>query len=70
MILEVAFAFGVCIMCFVYAVGHISGGHFNPAVTFSTVLWGQMNPIKGVMYIVVQVWKFWHASFERIFETP
>lgn len=55
MILTVAFAFGICIMCFVYAVGHISGGHFNPAVTFATMLFGQINPIKAIVYIACQV---------------
>ena len=29
----VAFAFGLTVLTMVYAVGHISGGHFNPAVT-------------------------------------
>src|SRR5437868_4064463 len=31
----VAFSFGLVIMAMVYAVGHISGAHFNPAVTFA-----------------------------------
>ena len=31
----VAFGFGLVIMAMVYAVGHISGAHFNPAVTFA-----------------------------------
>ena len=29
----VAFAFGLTALTMAYAVGHISGGHFNPAVT-------------------------------------
>src|SRR3954464_5088485 len=29
----VAFAFGLTVLTMAYAVGHISGGHFNPAVT-------------------------------------
>jgi aquaporin NIP len=34
----VAFAFGLVIMAMIYAVGHVSGAHFNPAVTFSFAL--------------------------------
>jgi MIP family channel proteins len=31
----VAFTFGLVIMAMIYAVGHVSGAHFNPAVTFA-----------------------------------
>ena len=31
----VALVFGVVIMAMIYAVGHISGAHFNPAVTLA-----------------------------------
>jgi aquaporin NIP len=34
----VAIAFGLVIMCGIYAVGHISGAHFNAAVTFAFAL--------------------------------
>ncbi len=32
-LLGVSFAFGLTVLTMAYAVGHISGGHFNPAVT-------------------------------------
>lgn len=37
----VALAFGLTVLCMAYAVGHISGGHFNPAVTFGAAVAGR-----------------------------
>jgi MIP family channel proteins len=34
----VAITFGLVIMAMIYAVGHVSGAHFNPAVTFAFAL--------------------------------
>src|ERR1700758_5833675 len=34
----VAFTFGLVIMVMIYALGHISGAHFNPGVTFAFAL--------------------------------
>lgn len=36
--LGVALSFGLVIMAMIYAVGHVSGAHFNPAVTFAFAL--------------------------------
>lgn len=36
--LGVALTFGLVIMAMIYAVGHVSGAHFNPAVTFAFAL--------------------------------
>src|SRR5215216_5520885 len=50
----VALAFGLTVLTMAYAVGHISGGHFNPAVSFG--LWaGGRFPAKDLIpYIIAQ----------------
>ncbi len=51
----VALAFGLTVLTMVYAVGHISGGHFNPAVSVGLAC-GKRFPFKELIpYIVVQV---------------
>lgn len=51
----VALAFGLTVLTMAYAVGHISGGHFNPAVSVGLWLGGRF-PAAGVLpYIVAQV---------------
>ncbi len=53
--LGVALAFGLTVLIMAYAVGHISGGHFNPAVTVGTALAGR-TPWKDVApYIITQI---------------
>lgn len=51
----VALAFGLTVLTMAYAVGGVSGGHFNPAVTLGLVA-GKRFPIKDALpYIVTQV---------------
>eukprot|EP00121_Abeoforma_whisleri_P005435 Awhi_evm1s4928 len=54
-VLTIAFAFGMTIMVMAYSLGHISGGHFNPAVTMSFICAGLINPIQGLLYMICQV---------------
>jgi MIP family channel proteins len=51
----VALAHGLAIGLMVAAAGHISGGHYNPAVTIALWLGGKIGAVKSVAYIVVQL---------------
>jgi aquaporin Z len=53
--LGVAFAFGLTVLTMAYAVGHISGGHFNPAVTIGLWAAGRCANKHVIPYIVAQV---------------
>lgn len=54
-LLGVAFAFGLTVLTMAYAVGHISGGHFNPAVSIGLWAGGRFSSSQLVPYIVAQV---------------
>lgn len=51
----VALAFGLTVLTMVYAVGHISGGHFNPAVTIGLWIGGRIGAKEILPYLVSQV---------------
>lgn len=51
----VAISFGLVIMFGIYAVGHISGAHFNPAVTFAFALTRHFPWSRAVAYLCAQV---------------
>jgi len=54
-LLVVPFSFGFGLLAAIFAVGHISGGHFNPAVTVAAVLDGRITAQDAVGYILAQV---------------
>lgn len=51
----VSLAFGLTVLTMAYAVGHISGGHFNPAVTLGLVAGGRFQAKDAISYIIAQV---------------
>lgn len=54
LLLGVSLAFGLSVLTMAYAVGHISGGHFNPAVSFGLFAVGRFPAKDLVPYILAQ----------------
>lgn len=52
--LGVAVAFGLSVMTMAYAVGHVSGGHFNPAVTCGLAAAGRFSWRDAPAYVATQ----------------
>ena len=48
-------AIGSALMVMVYMGGHISGGHYNPAVTLGVMLRGAMEKADAIPYMVAQL---------------
>lgn len=51
----VALAFGLTVVTMAYAVGHISGGHFNPAVSIGLLAGGRFPARDFIPYVIAQV---------------
>src|SRR5580692_2383053 len=57
--LGVALAFGLTVLTMVYAIGHISGCHLNPAVSVGLVV-GKRFPLSELVpYIIAQLRRLW-----------
>ena len=54
-ILGVAFSIGLTVMALAFSIGHVSGGHYNPAVTLGLVAGGRFDLSRAVPYIIAQV---------------
>ncbi len=54
-LLGVSFAFGLTVLTMAYAVGHISGCHLNPAVSFGLWAGGRFKASELLPYIIAQV---------------
>jgi aquaporin Z len=54
-LLGVSFAFGLTVLTMVYAIGHISGCHLNPAVSVGLAVSGRFSWTDLPVYVVAQV---------------
>jgi aquaporin Z len=54
-LLGVSLAFGLTVVTMAYAVGHVSGGHFNPAVTLGLVAAGRTPASVAPGYVIAQL---------------
>ena len=52
--LGIAIAFGFTISVLAYGIGHISGGHINPAVTLAFMVLKKQSIVAGLLYMLAQ----------------
>ncbi|KAJ3066423.1 hypothetical protein HDU98_010299 [Podochytrium sp. JEL0797] len=50
-----ALSTALCAVALIYSFADVSGAHFNPAVTFATIVTGKVSLKKGLMFIAVQL---------------
>src|SRR5690348_5406521 len=48
-------AIGSVLMCMIFAGAHISGAHYNPAVTLAVLLRGRITIAEGISFMIVQI---------------
>ncbi len=68
--LGIAFAHGIALMTMIYALGHISGSHINPAVTIGVLMGGKIKLNVAIAYIISQVVGATLAGFVLLFLYP
>jgi MIP family channel proteins len=54
-LVTVALAHGIALAVLVSALGAVSGGHFNPAVTFAVWITGRIDPVRAALYLLAQL---------------
>jgi aquaporin Z len=55
LLVVVPLAFGLGLLVAIFAFGHISGGHFNPAVSIAMAIDERLSPMDAAGYIISQV---------------
>jgi aquaporin Z len=53
-IIGVALSIGLTVTALAFSIGHVSGGHFNPAVTLGLIAGGRVSPTSALGYIIAQ----------------
>ncbi|XP_076233012.1 aquaporin AQPAn.G isoform X2 [Calliopsis andreniformis] len=53
-VVAISLAFGLTVAAAIQGVGHVSGGHVNPAVTFGLMVIGKVPIIRGLLYVIAQ----------------
>jgi len=53
-VVEIGIGIGLSITSIAVMIGHVSGGHLNPAVTVGCIIGGRISVIKGLFYIIAQ----------------
>mmetsp|Transcript_2352 Transcript_2352/g.4091 ORF Transcript_2352/g.4091 Transcript_2352/m.4091 type:complete len:355 (-) Transcript_2352:95-1159(-) len=61
-LIAISLGFGLAISTLAYGIGHISGGHINPAVTFSFMWMNTMDRITCWFYILAQFVGAWFGA--------
>ena len=52
-LIGIAAAHGFVLVIFISALGHISGGHFNPAVSTGLLVTGKIKPVEWAAYVEI-----------------
>jgi aquaporin-4 len=53
-VVQIALTFGLAVSTSVWIVGHLSGGHINPAVTIAMLVTRRISLIRAIMYMICQ----------------